>query len=76
MDSATLHVEIMVTCPNKECEEYLDLFNEEETGVINDEGQLWNIIHDSRRSGGWRNLGIECVCYKCKTEFTVDEMEY
>jgi hypothetical protein len=74
MTTATIHLDIMVTCPNEECEEYLNLFSELETGVINDEGELWELVRKTNYQD-WKNLGIKCVCWKCKTEFVVDEME-
>lgn len=71
----TLHVSINFSCPK--CDAYLDAFNDEETGILNDEGQLWKIIDaGSTSSDTWKNLGIEVTCHKCKHDFLFDELEY
>lgn len=69
-----LSVSIHFECPK--CGEYLDAFNDEETNIVNDEGQLWDIIKRSRAIDGWKNLAIEAKCFKCNHEFLFDEMEY
>ena len=70
----SLSVSIQFECPK--CEAYLDAFSEAETGIVNDEGQLWRVINDSRRAGAWENLGFEVECFKCKHKFIFDKMEY
>lgn len=72
--TGTLRVDINFECPK--CEAYLDAFSEEETGIVNDEGQLWKVINDTRSTGAWKNLGLEVTCHKCRHEFIFDEMEY
>ena len=72
----SLSVSINFYCPK--CDAWLDAFSEEETNVVNDEGQLWNLIN-ARGAGSrdaWKNLGFEVTCHKCKHEFLFDELEY
>jgi len=71
---AVLSISMQFSCPK--CDAYLDAFSEEETGIINDEGQLWKIIDNRFNSDAWKNLGMEVTCYKCKHEFIFDSMEY
>lgn len=72
----TLHVSIDFSCPK--CDAYLDAFDEDETGIMNDEGQLWEIITGwrGRKGKGWKNLNEEAKCGKCGHEFIWDELEY
>jgi len=75
--NASLNVSIMAECPN--CEAYLDLFLEEEANVLNDEGQLWDLVRagtEIRKINPWKEIGIECTCYKCKNIFIFDSLEY
>jgi hypothetical protein len=72
--TGSLSVSINFECPK--CEAWLDAFSEEETGVVNDEGQLWEVLTTTGGEGAWSKLGFEVTCYKCKHEFLFDEMEY
>lgn len=71
-----LDVSIIVDCPY--CDEYLDLFIEEDANVLNDEGQLWSLINASNDRGHnpWKDIDIKCTCHKCKKDFVFDELEY
>ena len=72
-----LSVSINFECPN--CEMCLDAFDDQDSGVDNDEGQLWDLINaraNDRVNDPWKNIGIDGQCIKCKKDFILDELEY
>ena len=75
--SATLSVEMYVTCPNAECEEFINLLNQNDTDGHdhNDDGYLLRQMFPSNGD----NADFECenvTCSKCQTTFNVKELEW
>lgn len=74
---ATLDIEMFVTCPNVDCEYYIDLLKEEDTDgtMHNDDGALLRQMFPKYGSHG----DFECnevTCSKCKTTFNVKGLEW
>lgn len=65
---ATLDIQMWVTCPNEECENYINLLDEGDTDGVyhNDDGYLLRQMFPSQGD----HSDFECeevVCSKCKT---------
>jgi len=74
---ATLDIEMFVTCPNDECEFYINLLDSKDTNNIdhNEEGYLLRQMFP----GDGDHVDFECedvTCSKCKTVFNVKELEW
>jgi len=75
--SATLDIEMFVTCPNEDCEFLIDLLREEDTNgdMHNDDGYLLRQMFPTHGD----HVDFECeevVCSKCKTQFNVKGLEW
>lgn len=75
--AATLSVEMYVTCPNEDCNNYINLLDEKDTdGTMHDDDSAL-LRQMFPRNGD--NADFECdnvVCTDCKTEFNVKELEW
>lgn len=75
--AARLDIEMFVDCPNPECENLIDLLNEEDTDFTyhNDDGALLRQMFPKHGD----HSDFECdnvTCTKCKTTFNVRELEW
>jgi len=75
--TATLDIEMFVTCPNDECANYIDLLCTHDTDGVdhNDEGQLLGQMFPKHGS----HDDFECeevTCSLCKTTFNVKGLEW
>ena len=75
--AATLSVEMRVTCPNDECENYINLLDESDTdGNAHDDDSF--LLRQMFPSNG-DHSDFECddvTCSQCKTTFNVRELEW
>lgn len=75
--SATLDIEMFVTCPNDDCGFLIDLLREDDTNgdCHNDDGYLFRQMFP--RQGSHDDFECEEVtCSQCKTEFNVKGLEW
>ena len=75
--AATLNIQMYVTCPNDECEDYIDLLAEKDTDGTdhNDDSYLLRQMFPNNGD----HIDFECddvVCSNCKTKFNVKELEW
>lgn len=75
--AATLSVEMWVTCPNDECENYINLLDEKDTdGYAHDDDSF---LLRQMFPGRGDHSDFECddvTCTECKTTFNVRELEW
>lgn len=76
--TASLSVEMWLSCPNEECDNYIDLLDERDTDGCchNDDGQL---LRQMFPTGDSTHDDFECedvTCSQCKTTFNVKGLEW
>lgn len=75
--SATLDIEMFVTCPNEECGYFIDLLKEKDTdGTMHDNDSY--LLKQMFPSNG-DHSDFECedvTCTRCKTTFNVAGLEW
>ncbi len=76
--AALLSIEMYVTCPNEECEDYINLLSEADTNDYdhNEEGYL---LQQMFPDDGSSHDDFECeevTCSRCKTKFNVKTLEW
>jgi hypothetical protein len=75
--TARLHIEMIVSCPNDDCGNYIDLLDENDTDDVlhDDEGDLLKQMFPTHGS----HDDFECdevTCTECKTVFNVKGLEW
>ena len=76
--AASLVVEMLVICPNRDCGYIIDLLREEDTdGYPHDDDGF--LLRQMFPAGEISHEDFKCddvVCAKCKTKFNVRELEW
>ena len=75
---ASLSISIYVTCPNEECESFIDLLDEKDVdGVaLDDDSELMRQVWSTQGIANEEFLVDEVTCTQCKTKFSVTELEW
>lgn len=78
-----MSLELNVECPNSECENYFNLFNNE---MLRDDGFLHNLVCSNNGTyGNWGckefqkqldDAGIEIHCPKCGMKIEIESVEW
>jgi len=75
--TASLNIEMNVTCPNDECGSFINLLNEADTSE-HDHDDCGDLLKQMFPSNGDHDAFVcdAVVCTQCKTEFNVRGLEW
>lgn len=75
--AATLSIDMYVTCPNDECENYINLLDPTDTDGCHHDDDSALLRQMFPHNGDNSNFECEDVtCSQCKTTFNVKELEW